>query len=183
MKRILLIIMTMIFIQSCRFKDNYDKYAGYWEIRKVSEIEVLEIRKDGKDYTYKIYSVNKSASASEKDWKEAGDVVKISEKESGKLIKKYGGLYTEKDLEKAKAEIEKFNGLSSEEQKEFLVLSGNQNMKINEKNLAMGYYFMYGQLHYFTKHDKGNGDAVYLEKFSHYDKVDESIVSFNYEKN
>jgi hypothetical protein len=56
-----------------------------------------------------------------KDWKEAEDGVKITEKESGKLVRKYGGLYTEKDLEKSKSEVEEFNKLSAEEQKEFLI--------------------------------------------------------------
>ena len=137
----------------------------------------MEIRKEGKDYIYKIYNIKKSMVALTKDWKEAGDGVKITEKKSGKLVRKYGGLYTEKDLEKAKSEVEEFNKLSAEEQKEFLIFLGIPNMKANEENLAKGYYVVFNQLHYFTKLDSKNLDSTYSDKFLHYDKLDDSIES------
>lgn len=180
MKRILLVIIVMVFVLSCKTKGNYDEYVGYWETTKFSGIEVLEISRDGENYTYKIYNIKKSMAALEKDWKEAEDGIKITEKESSKLIKKYGGLYTEKDLEKAKVEVEEFNKLSSVEQKEFLAFLGTPNMKVNEENLAMGYYFIQGQLHYFTKLDSKNSDSSYLDRFSHYEKLDESTVKKNF---
>ena len=102
-----------------------------------------------------------------KDWKEAGDGVKITEKKSGKLVRKYGGLYTEKDLEKAKSEIEEFNKLNAEEQKEFLLFLGTPNIKVNEENIAKGYYVMFDQLHYLTKLDSKNSDSTYFDKFLH----------------
>ncbi|WP_435307863.1 hypothetical protein [Sebaldella termitidis] len=174
MKKILLGIILMVSILGCKSGGNYDDYVGYWETKKSSGIEVLEIRKEGKDYIYKIYSIKKSIAALTKDWKEAEDGVKITEKESGKLIRKYGGLYTEKDLEKAKSEVEEFNKLSAEEQKEFLIFLGTPNMKVNEENLAKGYYVMFDQLHYFTKLDSKNSDSTYFDKFLHYDKLDEN---------
>ena len=175
MKKILLGIVLIIFILSCKFKANYDEYIGFWETKKTSGIEVLEIRKEGKDYIYKIYNIKKSMVALTKDWKEAEDGVKITEKENGKLVRKYGGLYTEKDLEKARSEVEEFNKLSAEEQKEFLIFLGIPNMKANEENLAKGYYVMFDQLHYFTKLDSKNSDSTYLNKFLHYDKLDGNV--------
>ena len=177
MKKILLGIVLMIFVLGCKSGENYDEYVGFWETKKTSGIEVLEIRKKGKDYIYKIYSIKKSMAALTKDWKEAGDGVKITEKESGKLIRKYGGLYTEKDLEKAKSEIEEFNKLNAEEQKEFLLFLGTPNIKVNEENIAKGYYVMFDQLHYLTKLDSKNSDSTYFDKFLHYDKLDESVES------
>lgn len=175
MKRILLVIIVMVFALSCKTKGNYDEYVGYWETTKFSEIEVLEISKDRENYNYKIYNIKKSMSALTKNWKEAEYGIEITEKESGKLIKKYGGLYTEKDLEKAKTAVEEFNKLSLGEQKEFLAFLGSPNMKMNEENLAIGYYFIQGQLHYFTKLDSKNSDSTYFDKFLHYEKLDFEI--------
>ena len=175
MKKILLGIILMVFILGCKSGGDYDEYVGYWETKKSSGIEVLEIRKEGKDYIYKIYNIKKSMVALTKDWKEAEDGVKITEKENGKLVRKYGGLYTEKDLEKAKSEVEEFNKLNAEEQKEFLLFLGTPNMKANEENLAKGYYVVFNQLHYFTKLDSKNSDSTYFDKFLHYDKLDKSI--------
>ena len=175
MKKFLLGIVLVIFILGCKSGKNYDEYIGYWEVKKSSGIEVLEIRKEDKDYIYKIYSIKKSMAALTKDWKEAGDGVKITEKESGKLVRKYGGLYTEKDLEKAKSEIEEFNKLNAEEQKEFLLFLGTPNIKVDEENIAKGYYVMFDQLHYLTKLDSRNSDSTYLNKFLHYDKLDKSV--------
>ena len=54
MKKFLLGIILMVFILGCKYGKNYDKYIGYRETKKSSGIEVLEIRKEGKDYIYKI---------------------------------------------------------------------------------------------------------------------------------
>ena len=48
-------------------------------------------------------------------------------------------------------------------------------MKVNEENLAKGYYVMFDQLHYFTKLDSKNSDSTYLNKFLHYDKLDGNV--------
>ena len=54
MKKILLGIILMVFILGCKSGGDYDEYVGFWETKKTSGIEVLEIRKEGKDYIYKI---------------------------------------------------------------------------------------------------------------------------------
>ena len=98
MKKILLGIVLMICILSCKFKANYDEYIGFWETKKTSGIEVLEIRKEGKSYNYKIYSIKKPMAALMKDWKEAENV-KITEKGSGTLTPKNGALFPDYDKE------------------------------------------------------------------------------------
>ena len=98
MKKILLGIVLIIFILSCKFKANYDEYIGFWETKKTSGIEVLEIRKEGKSYIYKIYSIKKPMASLMKDWKEAENV-KITEKGSGTLIPKNGVLFPDYDRE------------------------------------------------------------------------------------
>ena len=98
MKKFLLGIVLMIFILSCKFKANYDEYTGFWETKKTSGIEVLEIRKEGKSYIYKIYSIKKPMAALMKDWKEAENI-KVTEKRSGTLTPKNGVLFPDYDKE------------------------------------------------------------------------------------
>lgn len=44
----------MIFVLVCKYSENYGEYIGDWEVKKSSGIVVLEIRKEGKSYIYKI---------------------------------------------------------------------------------------------------------------------------------
>jgi len=99
MKKFLLGIMLMIFVLGCKPGENYDEYLGFWETKKTSGIEVLEIRKEGKSYIYKIYSIKKSMSALTEDWKESENGVKITEKGSGTLTPKNGALFPDYDKE------------------------------------------------------------------------------------
>lgn len=99
MKKFLLGIMLMIFILGCNPGKNYDEYLGFWETKKTSGIEVLEIRKEGKSYIYKIYSIKKSMPALTEDWKESKNGVKITEKGSGTLTPKNGALFPDYDKE------------------------------------------------------------------------------------
>ena len=99
MKKVLLMMIMIIFMLSCRSKNNYNEYTGYWEIKKSSGIEILEIKKTGKDYTYKVYEVKKAVTALMRDWEETKEGVKITEKGSGTLTPKKGVLLPDYDKE------------------------------------------------------------------------------------
>lgn len=99
MKKFLFMLMLLIFIPSSKFRNNYDKYTEYWEIKKSGEIEILAIKNNRGNLNYKSYSIEKPAVNLAKGWENAENTMEIIENSNGTLTFKKGVLFPNYDKE------------------------------------------------------------------------------------